>query len=544
MWEGYDEWAHFAYIQHVAEHGQLPARSENVSDEIQRSLELVPLSHSAAEAVPAAVTHDGYWRLTESDRLRRELELRRLSAAYTLPDASERRVTQYEAQQPPLYYLLLTMPYLAVQHWSLPAQVLTLRVISLMIAGIALLLAYAIARQVAVVRHAAIGIVILFASLPGILIDVCRVGNDCLAITIGSTVILCSLQILKRNSGMYDWIALGGVLAAALLTKAYDLAFLPLLSVLVAVQIVRRRSIRKTARGALTAFLIAASAAGWWYWRSWFATGTLSGEQIDAAAAPAGLAGKLQAIGSVQWLRVLDSAAASHIWTGGWSFLVVRSWMYRVFELLAVAVAIGLAILAAGMVVKKVRRRAARNPSAAQLAVIASAYLFACLGLAYYALVVFLTKNVSVTLGWYLYFVISAELVLLASGFVGLSGLRRSARCLAGITLIVLAFDLYTMHFVLVPYYSGLIYHRPSGSLTAFHLVALSGTGLREIAARLSLNESSSINPTAIASIWAGYLCATAALMAYSAGRLVGATSLGSRRSSRAEPAAPSPSES
>jgi len=31
MWEGYDEWAHFAYIQHIAEHGRLPARGDTVS---------------------------------------------------------------------------------------------------------------------------------------------------------------------------------------------------------------------------------------------------------------------------------------------------------------------------------------------------------------------------------------------------------------------------------------------------------------------------------------------------------------------------------
>jgi len=219
MWEGYDEWAHFAYIQQIAEQVQLPARSGKVPDEIQRSLELAPLSHSAAEAVLGAVTHDAYWRLSKSDRLRRELELRQLTPAYKLPGASERRVTQYEAQQPPLYYLLLTIPYLAIQHWSLAAQVLTLRVISLMIAGIALLLAYAIARQVAVTRRVAIWIAIMLASFSGVLIDVCRVGNDCLAITLSSAVILCSLRILKRGSGIAAWIILGSVLAAALLTK-------------------------------------------------------------------------------------------------------------------------------------------------------------------------------------------------------------------------------------------------------------------------------------------------------------------------------------
>jgi hypothetical protein len=42
MWEGLDEWAHFAALQYFAEHGQMPARTDLVSDEVVRSLELTP----------------------------------------------------------------------------------------------------------------------------------------------------------------------------------------------------------------------------------------------------------------------------------------------------------------------------------------------------------------------------------------------------------------------------------------------------------------------------------------------------------------------
>ncbi|HXR77349.1 MAG TPA: hypothetical protein VN737_15325 [Bryobacteraceae bacterium] len=296
----------------------------------------------------------------------------------------------------------------------------------------------------------------------------------------------------------------------------------------------RKSSARRNILGAFTAFLIASSTAGWWYWRSWAATGTLSGEQIDAAAKQFGFSGKLHAITSVQWLRVLDSAAMSHIWTGGWSFLVVRSWMYRVFELLAVAAAIGLAILAARMLVKMARRRTVGDTSA-RLAVVASAYLLACLGLAYYALVVFLVKGVSLALGWYLYSVIAAEIVLLASGFAGLLGLRRAASYLAAITLIALAFDLYTVHFVLTPYYTGLIHHGPSGSLMAFHVTDLRGIGFPEIGARLTINESSIVSPAALTLVWIGYLCATAGLLAYSVNWIVGVIRSGARNPSVSE---------
>ena len=46
IWEGFDEWAHLAYVQHVTEYHPIPSRTDHVSGELQRSLELVPLSRA------------------------------------------------------------------------------------------------------------------------------------------------------------------------------------------------------------------------------------------------------------------------------------------------------------------------------------------------------------------------------------------------------------------------------------------------------------------------------------------------------------------
>ena len=79
MWEGYDEWAHFAYIQHLAEDRVIPSRTDPVSQEVQRSLQLVPLSQSAA-VLPGTITHDSFWRLAPEEQRQREAEVRALSA--------------------------------------------------------------------------------------------------------------------------------------------------------------------------------------------------------------------------------------------------------------------------------------------------------------------------------------------------------------------------------------------------------------------------------------------------------------------------------
>ncbi len=516
VWEGYDEWCHFAYIQHVAENGGLPSRSDEISDELRRSLDLVPLSASAARIAGSRLTHDEFWKLPERERLMRARDFEALRSDYRSPDPSPRVLNQYEAQQPPLYYALLAAPYRLVSGFSLPARILVLRVVSLCIAAFALVFAYATARRISAARRMAMLVPVLLVSFSGLYIDVCRVGNDSLAIALGSAILFCSVRLISRESGLRDWIVLGIVLALALLTKAYFIAMIPLLPLLAGIEVFRRRtSVLRTVSLCLLAFVIACAASGWWYWRTWTLTGTLSGEQLDTMAASAGLHSKLTALGNIRWFRVLDTAAVTHIWVGGWSFLGVRSWMYRVFEWSALLALAGLLALATRWSLRFVRSRGL-GCSAARCAVLGFAWILAGLVLVYDAVAIFLATGGSLTIGWYSYAVLGAEAVLLVAGFVGLAGIRRAAWCVAAVAILALAFDLYTMHFLLIPYYTGLIDHRPGGALESFHVTILGDIGIREIVARLSQGKGPA-GFVLIAFAWAVYLAATGALIAYAA---------------------------
>src|ERR1051326_5094905 len=75
MWEGYDEWAHFAYIQHLAEYGRLPARTDTVSKEIRASLSLMPSAYGLNGFNLPLITHEDYWRLQPQERLVRSRAL-------------------------------------------------------------------------------------------------------------------------------------------------------------------------------------------------------------------------------------------------------------------------------------------------------------------------------------------------------------------------------------------------------------------------------------------------------------------------------------
>jgi hypothetical protein len=126
--------------------------------------------------------------------------------------------------------------------------------------------------------------------------------------------------------------------------------------------------------------------------------------------------------------------------------------MYRVWEIIALVGLAGVALIA---------RRIPWLIAAQTLFVLATAY---------FSVTTYLAMHISAGVGWYLVAMSAIEATLLACGFAGLLGLRRARIAMAATALLALALDVYTVHFMLVPYYTGLIRHRPNGAIEAFHL--------------------------------------------------------------------------
>jgi len=470
-WEGFDEWAHFARIQFLFDNHRSPTRNDPISDEIKLSLLSVPLSAHAVIDIAGAVTHDQYWKIPRAEANLKALQLK-----------------QYEAQQPPLYYWLSVIPYAALESSSLPTRVLAIRLFSVVIASTTAPLAYALARVLMPLERFALLVPLLIASLPGLSVNICRVGNECLAIPLTSAVLLVMLK--ARHPKL-----LGTVLGATLLTKAYALAFLPLIPTMAILRL-------WTWRKVFTSVALAVLISGWWYWGAFTTTGALSGEQIDAAATHFTLSQKLQAARSINWSATIDTFLFTHIWVGGWSFLVVRSWMYRVVESIALVAAVGLVILAW------------RRKFTSKLVLTSAMYILLCAGLAYHAVTMSLVRNTPATMGWYLYACIIAEVSLLTWGLIGLAGAHAAVRALAAIACLAIALDVYTVHFVLTSYYTGQIAHSATGRLEAFPAAAfLKFDVVSEIVKRLAVNESHLIGPAMILGSWIGYALGTGWLL-------------------------------
>ena len=513
IWEGLDEWAHFAYVQNLSEHGRIPVPGDETSIEVSRSLQYLPLPYEPGGRIHTELTHDQYWQLPANERASRRAALRQIpqSARWDTGGAG-----LYEAQQAPLYYILMVPVYRLFRHAPLAGRLLAVRIASVVIASLLIPLVYANARELLGSRRIALLVACLAASLPGLLIDVSRAGNESLAVVLGATMTLLLIRAIRHGTGLGEWLALGLIIGLGLLTKAYFLAFLPLIPALaLALAFLRQNSERKGASSrehpwktqftrAALALLISIALGAPWYARMERLTGSLSGEKNAAAIAQQGIAAKLAAALQINWARIVYEQVYSQIWVGGWSFLRVRLWMYAVFELVGLICAAGLIVYA----IRRIRRGRVEWMSLAVAMLFATLILFEP-GLFYQALAVYMTDHQAFGPGWYFYVLLVPQLLLLAVGAWALFGKFGAARLAACATFLAVALNLYTMHLLLMPYYTGLIAHTPNGAFRPGHI----GLVLEEIVgtqiARSPFVSTGILTPAIFSVSWILYvLCA------------------------------------
>jgi hypothetical protein len=255
------------------------------------------------------------------------------------------------------------------------------------------------------------------------------------------------------------------------------------------------------------AFLSVFVIASWWYVRNVRLVGTV----IWIDGAPQQKMGWLEVLGTipkVNWSTMIDSLMKSHIWFGNWSFLSVRNWMYRVFEYGAAIAAGGVAIL----VVRHLVSPSARDGviKAKALFLCATIYGMFLISIAYHALMNFINDGISASSGWYLYAVVFPQSVLVLAGLLAF---RWGRQMLAIVVGFFFALEMYATHFVLIPYYSGLVSHAPDGGLRSFHVSQLREITLTELLSRLAANRPPFINSLSLITLWCVFLIAAAALV-------------------------------
>jgi len=212
----------------------------------------------------------------------------------------------------------------------------------------------------------------------------------------------------------------------------------------------------------------------------------------------------------VHWKNALDTLLFSHLWLGNWSFLQVRGWIYHAFGYVLLPASAGLAILCLPQRLMERHFRCSISPR--QLIIPAAFYAFFWLGLFYHILITYIVQGVSASQGYYLYCLVVAEVALVVTGLLVLCPAVARPWVIPAATIGFSLLDVYSVHFILAPYYSGLIAHRPGGALAAFHPRGINAV---EYLGRLVIHNPL-LNIPGFLIVWFCYLVATAGLVVVS----------------------------
>lgn len=508
VWEGYDEWCHFAFVQYLQTHEGLPAvSSSHISREIAESLKLVPLPWLMKERRPPHVTHDAYWKLSSEERRRRETELAALPADWQKEESPD---LLYEAQQPPLYYWLSLIPLETASARPLPERVMLLRFLGVLLASCVIPLTIKTARLVFRDDRLTLGAAVLVALMPELMIDVCHVGNDSLAVPAFALLLWLSLIFAGRPESRKISLFLGLILGLGLLAKAYFLTAVLAIGLIMLWKLrAPQWNRRRVFLNGLLVLGTAAVVAGWWYGRNKFMTDSWSGLMRTPGAPVLSLMDLFGRVPEVDWYSAIDSTFFSHIWFGAWSFLQVRSWMYHLFRYAVFSAVLGLGVLA----LRRRRRPAQSGPEGEYVFFLGLFYGSFWLGLLYHILLTYSVTGSSSSAGWYLCALSGAEAILATAGLRALAGSKASRWVVPGGAVAFGLLDLYTMHFLLIPYYTGMIGHKAGGAVESFHLGRLQSIGIRSILERLHENDPAYLNTTVTGILWILFLAATFVLI-------------------------------
>ncbi len=199
LWEGYDEYSHFAFLQHAVAHGDLPRPGETrISRQVQESMRLVGLPWLLRDLpTDQYLTHDQYWKLSAEERARRERKLKSLPSAWRGEFATH-KLLLYEGQQPPLYYWLLSAPLRILWLAQLPTQVIAIRWLSVGLCSLVVPIGFLLVRHVLRQEHLSLTVVAFAASMPEFILETSRVSNESLAVVLYTSLVYTMVRFVDR----------------------------------------------------------------------------------------------------------------------------------------------------------------------------------------------------------------------------------------------------------------------------------------------------------------------------------------------------------
>ena len=310
-WEGFDETAHWSYIQELADTGHAPRYG---SDGLSADLAAYPGPMAYGAASPFDQTGRPTYR---SYRQAGSAPIQGGPTAYVGTGS-----LNWQAQHPPLYYAMMTPLYRAAHGLGWVDHLLVLRLASFALAFAGLVLGV-----LATVRYAGpVGVwtgPVMAAwpfLFPQFFPEFARLGNDSLCLLLAAFAWAALLRVLNGEGRWASALAPGVSLGLGLLTKAF---FLPVSAGVGLMMAIHLRSVGYKPAVLGQAALAAAAAlaiGGWWYVSRELHTGSLVGSDEFIRFNQGGGMGRLNGGFSLGALaRGLGVIVGTFAWAGTWS---------------------------------------------------------------------------------------------------------------------------------------------------------------------------------------------------------------------------------
>lgn len=342
LFEGFDETAHYSSVQLIADEGRIPAYGKDrFAKDVVDYLSDAPGPYLATPPIVdgGGLTYAEIFTSPEREATAREMIAGRPAKARAFAPAGP---LNWEAQHPPLSYLLLAPVYQATKALDWKTHLFLLRLFCLIVAtaglaiGVYATKAHLAADRSLYGRYAPLIMAAWPFYAPMFTLEMARLGNDAFCLFFAGLAWAALLRFLEEPRGAarsrFNWaLMLGLALGMGALVKAF---FLPVAAGVV-VFLAIRDVVAARAAGALgakplftalapaaTAALVFIGVAGWWYGASLAGAGSLTGANDILRLKAEGDFGALLAdrfSWDLFWRRMLQNYL-SFLWAGTWSF--------------------------------------------------------------------------------------------------------------------------------------------------------------------------------------------------------------------------------
>lgn len=394
--EGFDEPAHYASLRQIADTGTIPLYGKSFLPQDVADYRGPVAYRTLMPPFDSGLVYPEFFAQPELvDRFMRDYRQTRAPQPY-VPSTE----LNWEAQHPPLYYMLLAPLLRLFGSTPFVTQILILRTASygLALGGVLFgLLAIPWSGSIVKTQAAITGFLLYPIMLPMFFPEFARIGNDSLCLLFAGMTAFCLNKTIENEYRMVWPLALGIALGLGLLTKAF---FLPVTASVVAFLLLglwygRRDKAWRLLRirNGTVAAAVAVIIGGGWYVHNMIAQGDLIGSHDAIVLAGQGgiLAGLKQHFLVYALVRGGVVTLITWIWAGTWSLVRLSPLLYVPMLLLVGAAIIALAL--------SLRRAAVGDP----LWLVAMLFVFFGAGLLYHVVIVIASGGEGGTAGWYLH---------------------------------------------------------------------------------------------------------------------------------------------